>query len=85
MLSNLRVWLNWELLPLKWGGLKRGEEAVWCHLSFQGSHNIRQLKIQNELLVRRIAEQVNIIRLHLNGEKKFFNLDRQIRYEEVLY
>lgn len=82
---RLAFWINGEVTPLDWDRMEQDDEVTWCYMTIDSPRSIESLKVRNELLIRSISQQVNIVRVRLNGERHFFNLDRQIRFEAIKY
>ena len=51
--------------------------AVWTTFKIQVSEPIREIEINNTILVDLFDDQVNMVNLRFNGKKKVYSLDKK--------
>lgn len=63
-------------LKLQYLGKELSEDAmaVWCYFEIPDNKNIRELRIDNKILMELFNDQKNIIDFTINNKKKYFTI-----------
>ena len=60
---------------MKYLGYQIQEDAAWCYLEVQNVNKIQTLEINNNVLYNLHKEQINMLNVIVNGERKSTKLD----------
>jgi hypothetical protein len=68
--SHLKIKINGKSTSPQFIGFEREAEATWCYFSGPNVQEIKKLEVMNELLFDYRKEQVNLIHVTVNGNRK---------------
>jgi hypothetical protein len=72
--KNLKILVNGKSVEIKLLGYEIEEDAVWCYLEARAPSVPTQIKIHNSILYDFREDQLNIIHVTVNGERKSHKL-----------
>ena len=58
-------------------------DATECHLRVENVDLVKKINIRNDILTELFDAQTNVVRVQVNGVKKFYNLTKQIPSETI--
>ena len=73
--NHLKVKVNGKWFSLKYIGYELESEAVWCYLEIDKVRQVKQIEIQNDILYTEHPEQINMLHVTVNGQRKSTKLD----------
>ena len=68
--SHLRILINGKQIPLNYLGYEIESEATWCYFSSPGINVVKTVDIFNGLLYDFKKEQINMMHVKVNGDRK---------------
>jgi hypothetical protein len=68
--SHLRILVDGKQIPLNYLGYEIESEATWCYFSSPGIKSVKTVDIFNELLYDFKKEQINMMHVKVNGNRK---------------
>jgi len=72
---HLSIKVNNEVKKYEFIGFEHEEEAIWMYIEIKNCPVPKKISIENKLLYDYIKDQMNIIHLEVNGEKKSLKLN----------
>ena len=74
--SKLNITLNGVIMPAKLIGKEQSKDllAVWCYLEISNVKNVRQLSIENIILIDLYSDQKNITEVTKNKKRLLFTI-----------
>ena len=82
--SNLQISVNGKSVELEYVGYEKEREAAWCYVQVSGVSNIKQLSIVNTLLYNVLDQQIHIMHINANNQRKSGKImypDREFKAE----
>jgi hypothetical protein len=82
--EHLRIFPDGEPKNYELIGFEKEEEATWFYIELKNCSRPKTIKIENSVLYDFIKEQMNIVHIELNGEKKSYKVnypEKEIRFE----
>jgi hypothetical protein len=73
--KHLQVKVNSKLLNLKYLGYQIQEDAAWCYLQVDNINKVSTIEVNNNVLYNLHKEQINMLNVIVNGERKSTKLD----------
>lgn len=59
-------------------------QAAWCYLEIEGVEDVKELTIENDILIQLFADQQNVLEIKKDRKRKgFFLLDRKATTQKV--
>ena len=68
--KHLKLHIGGKNAALSYAGYEIEGEAAWCYFSVSGIQPFRSIQIFNDLLYSYKEEQVNLVHVKINGERK---------------
>ena len=68
--KHLKLYIGGKNAVLSYAGYEIEGEAAWCYFSVPGIQPFRSIQIFNDLLYSHKEEQVNLVHVKINGERK---------------
>ena len=75
ILSHLAISADGKPLKLSYLGFEKDQEAVFSYVQAENIVSVKQIEITNKLMQEMFTDQVNIIHVIVNGERKSTKLD----------
>jgi hypothetical protein len=75
ILSHLTISADGKALKLSYLGFEKDNEAVFSYVQAENIVSLKQIEITNKLMQDMFTDQVNIIHVIVNGERKSTKLD----------
>lgn len=83
--ENIQVRVNGEEKTLNYEESHSYPPAVWTTFSIPHSGNVNQIHMKNSILTDLFDDQVNMVNIRINGEKKAFSLDGKQKLLDFKY
>jgi len=77
---HLRLSVNGKALQLQYLGYEIEDDVAWCYLEAGNVPRVRQLTVDNRLLLDQFPKQSNIMHVTANGQRKSTKLDNPERH-----
>ena len=71
------VEINGRRVSVAFLGKEVDPDAIWCYMEVENVPVLESLTMTNSLLLETFEEQVNLVHVHANGQKKSLVFDRQ--------
>ena len=68
--SHLQINIDGKVLPMEYLGYEIEEEATWSYLEIKNVSNVKKVTINNVILYDYKKEQINMMHVSVNGERK---------------
>ena len=68
--KHLSFTVNGKETTFKYLGKEAQLDATWCYLEIEKVGNIKQMEVQNTVMLSVFEDQTNLINLNINGRKK---------------
>ncbi len=81
--AHFSLKINDREAPLLFLEKKFDSDATECRLRVENIDSLKKMDIRNDILTELFDAQTNVVRLQVNGVKKFYNLTKQIPSETV--
>jgi hypothetical protein len=75
ILSHLSIIVNGRSLNFSYLGFERDNEAIFSYIQAENIPSVKQMEITNKLMQDMFTDQVNIMHVIVNGERKSTKLD----------
>jgi hypothetical protein len=82
--THLRIKLDGKPVTLSFVGYQQEEDAIWSYLEIRNVTSFKTIEITNDLLFESHEEQINIVHVIKNGERKsreLRNPDSNLKFE----
>jgi hypothetical protein len=82
--KHLRIKLDGKPVTLSFVGYQQEEDAIWSYLEIRNVTSFKTIEITNDLLFESHEEQINIVHVIKNGERKsreLRNPDSNLKFE----
>lgn len=73
--KHLRITADAKPLQLQFVGYEKDEEATWCYFQVTNIATVKKIDITDNLLYEYKKEQINILHVIVNGNRKSTKLD----------
>ena len=73
--SHLSITADGRQKKLEYLGFEKESEAVYCYFEVKGLPSLKKLDLTNSLLQDFTSEQINIMHVVVNGNRKSYKLD----------
>lgn len=73
--QHLKISVNGKTLALRYIGYELESEAIWCYFEASGVKSAKRIVITNDVLFAEHAEQINMLHVTVNGQRKSTKLD----------
>lgn len=73
--KHLQITADAKLLQLQFVGYEKDEEATWCYFQVNNVTTIKKIDVIDNLLYEYKKEQINILHVIVNGNRKSTKLD----------
>lgn len=83
--QHLKLSVNGKGLQLVYIGYELESEATWCYFEVRGVKHVKSIAIQNDILYAAHAEQINMLHVLVNGERKSTKLDNPVSKAEFRF
>jgi hypothetical protein len=83
--KNIQVRVNGEEKVLKYEESHSYPPAVWSTFSIAHSGDVNQIHMKNSILTDLFDDQVNMVNIRINGDKKAFSLDGKQKLLDFKY
>jgi hypothetical protein len=70
LLKHFFVKIDGRALPIEFVGFEKEEEAVWSYLQIGSATAPKQAEITNNVLYEMFAEQIHLLHMTVNGDRK---------------
>jgi hypothetical protein len=68
--NNVHLKVNGKPVTLEYLGYEKEREAAWCYVQVSNVADVKQLTIENSLLYNALDQQIHIMHLNANGQRK---------------
>ena len=72
---HLKIAVNGKAIVLQYVGYEFESEAIWCYFEAKNVRSVKRMDVSNNLLYAEHAEQINMMHVSVNGERKSTKLD----------
>lgn len=79
LIKRLAVSIDSKVAALKFVGFEKENESVYCYFEITDVHAVNKIKVINSILQDFKQEQINIIHVIVNGNRKSTKLDYPAR------
>jgi hypothetical protein len=76
---HLKVWVNEKPVPIEYLGYEQDEEAVRVYLIGDDVKQVKSMKVEDTILYEYKSEQISLIHVTVNGERKSTKLNNPER------
>jgi len=73
--QHLKIAVNGKAIVLQYVGYEFESEAIWCYFEAKNVRSVKRMDVSNNLLYAEHAEQINMMHVTVNGERKSTKLD----------
>lgn len=73
--KHLKIKLNGKWVNMQYVGYELESEAIWCYLEVDKVRQVKQIEIQDDILYAEHPEQINMLHVLVNGQRKSTKLD----------
>lgn len=74
--NHLRIAVNDNVISkMKFIGFEQNEDAIVSYLEVDGVSSVKKIKVENSILYEFSNQQINLIHVIVNGNRKSFKLD----------
>lgn len=73
--KHLHITADAKSLQLQFVGYEKDEEATWCYFQVNNIASIKKIDVTDDLLYEYKKEQINILHVIVNGNRKSTKLD----------
>jgi hypothetical protein len=73
--QHLKIAVNGKPIVLQYVGYEFESEAIWCYFEAKNVRSVKRMAVSNNLLYAEHAEQINMMHVTVNGERKSTKLD----------
>jgi hypothetical protein len=73
--QHLKIVVNGKAIVLQYVGYEFESEAIWCYFEAKNVRSVKRMDVSNNLLYAEHAEQINMMHVSVNGERKSTKLD----------
>ncbi len=73
--QHLKISINNKALSLKYIGYELESEAAWCYFEVANIRSAKLIQIENTILFAEHKEQINMLHVTVNGQRKSTKLD----------
>ena len=73
--KHLRITADAKALQLQFVGFEKDEEATWCYFQVTNIATLKKVDVTDNLLFEYKKEQINILHVIVNGNRKSTKLD----------
>ncbi len=73
--QHVKISVNGKPLVLQYIGYELESEAIWCYFEAKNVRSVKRISVTNNLLYAEHAEQINMMHVTVNGERKSTKLD----------
>ncbi|MFM6954832.1 MAG: DUF6702 family protein [Sphingobacteriaceae bacterium] len=73
--QHVKISVNGKPVSLQFVGYEFESEAIWCYFEAKNIRSAKRISVSNDLLYAEHAEQINMMHVTINGERKSTKLD----------
>lgn len=83
--AHLKLWVNDKPLSIQYLGYEKDEEAIRVYLMVENVKNVKTLKVDDTILYEYQSEQISLIHVTVEGERKSTKLNNPESRAEFNY
>lgn len=68
--NNFHLKVNGKPVAIEYVGYEKEREAAWCYIQVSNISDVKQIELENSLLYNVLDQQIHIIHLNANGQRK---------------
>ena len=83
--QHLKISINGKPVSILFLGYELESEATWCYFEVKGVRSVKNISITNDILYAEHDEQINMMHITVNGERKSTKLDNPAKTAEFSF